>query len=240
MRAVACIVTYNERDNIAWMIEHVLAQDPRLDVLVIDDSSPDGTGRIVDEIAARDPRVSIVHRPAKSGYGSAALRSLKTGVERGYDLVFTLDADRSHDPARLRPMIEALADHDMVIGSRYIPGGGTANWPAVRLIQSRMANLLVRLVLGLGPRDASGGFRGYRADLLRRARLDRITSAGYVVLEEILFHCLRAGAKVAEVPIIFVERTHGESKLARIEILRGLIAVLKLRWRLGTARAPSV
>jgi dolichol-phosphate mannosyltransferase len=240
MRAVACLVTYNEGQNIAWMIEHILPQDPRLDVLVIDDNSPDGTGRIVDDLAAREPRVSIVHRPGKAGYGSACLCALRTAVQRGYDLVFTLDADRSHDPRHLPQMLAKIADHDLVIGSRYVPGGGTENWPASRLVQSRLANLYVRTVLGLAPLDASGGYRGYRADLLRRARLDRITSAGYIVLEEILFHCLRAGARVVEVPITFVDRTHGESKLSRLEILRGLAAVLKLRARFGTAHTPAV
>ena len=239
MRAVVCLVTYNERENIAWMIEHILAQDPRLNVLVIDDNSPDGTGDLVDSLAAGDPRIAIVHRPGKGGYGSAALCALRTAVERGFDPVFTMDADRSHNPQHLPRMLAAIETCDLVIGSRYVPGGGTVNWPVSRLIQSRLANLYVRIVLGLGPSDASGGFRGYRADLLRRARLDRITSAGYIVLEEILFHCLRAGARVVEVPITFVDREIGVSKLSRWEIIRGLLAVLKLRWRHGTARPPA-
>ena len=235
MRAVVCLITYSERENIAWMIEHVLAQDPRLDVLVVDDRSPDGTGEVVDAVAAREPRVSIVHRPGKAGYGSAVLCALRTALQRGYDLVFTMDADRSHDPGRLPAMLRALRACDLVIGSRYRSGGGTRNWPLARLVQSRLANLYVRIVLGLAATDASGGFRGYRADLLRRARLDGITNVGYIVLEEILFHCVRAGARVVEVPIVFVDRTVGVSKLSRWEIVRGLAAVLTLRWRFGTA-----
>ena len=240
MRAVVCLVTYNERENIAWMIEHILAQDERLDVLVVDDNSPDGTGEAVDAIAAREVRVSIVHRPGKGGYGSAVLCALETALRRGYDPVFTMDADRSHDPGRLPRMLRALEGSDLVIGDRYVPGGGTVDWPMSRRLQSRLANLYVRIVLGLAPADASGGFRGYRADLLRRARLDRITNVGYIVLEEILFHCVRAGARVVEVPIVFVDRRVGVSKLSRWEILRGLVAVLKLRWRCGTARRPAV
>jgi len=144
MRAVVCLVTYNERENIAWMIEHILAQDPRLDVLVVDDHSPDGTGEVVDAVAARQRRVSIVHRPGKGGYGSAVLRALRTALQRGYDLVLTMDADRSHDPGRLPAMLRALRACDLVIGSRYRPGGGTRNWPLARLVQSRLANLYVR------------------------------------------------------------------------------------------------
>lgn len=236
MRCVVCLVTYNERENVTWMIERILAQDERLDVLVVDDNSPDGTGEAVDAIAARESRVSIVHRPGKGGYGSAVLCALDTALKRGYEVVFTMDADRSHDPRHLPEMLCALEGCDLVIGDRYVPGGGTVDWPLSRRLQSRLANLYVRIVLGLAPADASGGFRGYSADLLRRARLDRITSVGYIVLEEILFHCVRAGARVVEVPIIFVDRTVGVSKLSRWEILRGLMAVLRLRWRFGTAR----
>jgi glycosyltransferase involved in cell wall biosynthesis len=243
MRAVVCLVTYNERDNIAWMIEHILGQAPCLDVLVVDDNSPDGTGEVVETLAARPTsagRVSIVHRPGKAGYGSAVLLALETALKRGYDPILTMDADRSHDPRRLRRMLRALEGCDVVIGSRYVPGGGTKNWPVSRLVQSRLANLYVRIALGLSAADASGGFRGYRADLLRRARLDRIANVGYIVLEEILFHCVRAGARVMEVPIVFVDRAAGVSKLSRWEVLRGLWAVLKLRWRFGTARGSAV
>ena len=239
MRPVVCLLTYNERENIAWMLEHVLAADPRLEVLVVDDDSPDGTGEIAETIARREPRISVVHRPGKGGYGSALLCALRTALERGCDPILTMDADRSHDPACLPRMLTALEACDVVIGSRYVPGGGTVNWPLSRLLQSRLANLYVRIVLGLSPADASGGFRGYRAVILRRARLDRIENAGYIVLEEILYHCLRAGARVTEVPIVFVDRRAGVSKLSRWEVLRGFAAVLRLRWRFGTARRPA-
>jgi dolichol-phosphate mannosyltransferase len=230
MRGLVIIPTYNERDNIGRIVPMALEQDERLDVLVIDDGSPDGTGQIVDEMAAANPRVHVLHRAGKLGLGTAYIAGFRWGIERGYDWMFEMDADFSHDPAHLPAFIEGLTNYDLVLGSRYLEGRVTViNWPITRLILSYGANVYARMVTGLPVADATGGFKAFRRPVLEAIDLSKVESEGYAFQIEMSFRAWKKGFHLAEIPIVFVDRTLGESKMSKRIIREAVWKVWKLR-----------
>lgn len=235
-RALVVIPTYNEAENILPLARDVLAQSPRLDVLVVDDASPDGTGRLVAEAGASEPRLRLLARAGKLGLGTAYLAGFRYGLDHGYGLVFTMDGDGSHAPSYLPALLEAARSHDLVLGSRYVPGGGIENWPLHRRALSAFANFYTRTLLRLPVRDCTAGFRGYSRDVLLRVDPFSVRSSGYSFLEEMLCRVVRAGFCVGEVPIVFRDRTRGESKINRSEIYRAAWHVLVMALR-GAPRA---
>lgn len=230
-RALVIVPTYNERENIVRLIQSVLAQDPRLDVLVVDDGSPDGTGRIADEIATAEPRVFALHRPRKMGLGTAYLAGFKWALERSYEYVFEMDADFSHDPGHLPQFLAAIESADLVLGSRYRHGKVTVvNWPIGRLMLSYAANVYARFVTGLPLYDATGGFKCFRRAVLEAIDLDDVRSNGYSFQIEMSFRAWRKGFRVVEIPIVFHDRTEGESKMSRKIVREAVTMVWRLRW----------
>ena len=228
-RVLVIVATYNEAENLPSLAEQLLAIEPPLDVLVVDDNSPDGTGRIADELAEKTGRVKVIHRPGKLGLGSAEIAGLRRAIEDGYDYALTMDADFSHDPKYIPDLIAGMAEHDLMQGSRYVPGGGTVGWPWHRKLMSRAANLWVRVVLGLKLADCSGAFKCYSVEKLKALDLGAVRSQGYSFQEEILFHCQRAGWRIGETPIIFVERRAGQSKINSSEAFGLIWTLLKVR-----------
>jgi dolichol-phosphate mannosyltransferase len=219
--------TYNERENLSRLIPAILQRDARLDVLIIDDASPDGTGELADAIAAEDSRVHVLHRAGKLGLGTAYLAGFRWGLERGYDKLFEMDADFSHDPAHLPQFMEALERSDVVLGSRYLEGRVTVvNWPIARLLLSYFANVYARWVTGLPVADATSGFKAFRRTVLEAIDLDRVESEGYAFQIEITMRAWKKGFSIAEIPIVFVDRTRGSSKIDTREIYRAAWHVL--------------
>jgi dolichol-phosphate mannosyltransferase len=236
-RAVVLIPTYNERENIPRLVPLVLGQDPRLDILIIDDNSPDGTGALADEIAAAEPRVRTLHRAGKLGLGTAYLAGFKWGIEQGYDAIFEMDADFSHDPTHLPQFLEALEQFDVVLGSRYLDGRVTVvNWPMGRLLLSYFANAYARVVTGLPLFDATGGFKAFRRRVLEGVALDRVESEGYAFQIEMSMRAWKKGFTIGEIPIVFVDRTLGESKMSKKIIREAVWRVWKLRLLALTGR----
>jgi dolichol-phosphate mannosyltransferase len=213
-RVVMVVPTYNEAGNLAWIVDRLRRAQPAVDVLVVDDGSPDGTGRIADELAAADPQVSVVHRTAKEGLGAAYLQGFAVALDRGYDVIGEMDADGSHQPEQLDRLLTALAGADLVIGARWVPGGSVVNWPRHRELLSRGGNLYVRLLLGIDVHDATAGFRLFRRTTLEKIDLSSVESTGYVFQTDLVTRTLRAGLTVREVPIEFVERVRGDSKMS--------------------------
>jgi dolichol-phosphate mannosyltransferase len=228
VRSLVIIPTYNERENIEALIRAILSLPLDLDVLVVDDHSPDGTGELVDRMAAADPRVHIIHRPAKLGLGTAYVAGFRFGRARGYDQLLTMDADFSHDPAHLLDLLARSQEADLVIGSRYVPDGEVIDSPWYRRLLSRGANGFARLMLGLTVHDATAGFRCYRPQVLEAIAPETIRAEGYAFLIEITYRAQRAGFCIAEVPIRFRDRRYGRSKISRREIWRALGTVLRL------------
>jgi dolichol-phosphate mannosyltransferase len=212
-RVVVVVPTYNEVGNLAWIVGRLRAAQPDVDVLVVDDGSPDGTGRIADELAATDPAVQVVHRTSKAGLGAAYLHGFRVALAAGYDVIGEMDADGSHQPEQLQRLLAALLDADLVIGSRWVPGGSVVNWPLRRELLSRGGNLYVRLLLGVKVRDATAGFRLFRRATLDKIDLESVESTGYVFQTDMVARTLAAGLTVREVPIEFVERVRGDSKM---------------------------
>lgn len=221
-RVLVTCATYNESENIKPLIQAILEQLPDANILVIDDNSPDGTGKLVNEIGASDPRVKALHRPGKLGLGSAMLDAIKYAIEHNYDFMLNLDADFSHSPKYLPALMAGMSDHDVMIGSRYIPGGGVEGWDAKRKFMSWSINVYSRLLLGLTARDTSGAFRCYRLSKLRQIDFARVYSLGYSFQEEFLYHCMKAGCRIGETPIVFENRKFGKSKINNKEALRAL------------------
>ena len=229
-RLLIALATFNERDNLAPLVAEILRWMPLADVLITDDNSPDGTGAVADALAAEHTRVRVIHRPGKLGLGTAYLGAMHHALEHGYELLATMDADSSHVPHHLPALLAGMARHDVMIGSRYVRGGGVVNWPISRRLMSRMTNWLVRMQLRLPARDTSSGYRCYRIELLRRVRLDAFLSRGYSFLQEVLQRCVTAGARVGETPIVFIDRAAGKSKAGLGEISRSLFVLLRLCW----------
>ena len=229
-RIVMVVPTYNEAGNLAWVVGRLRAVLPEVHVLVVDDSSPDGTGRIADELAAQDPHVTVLHRAAKEGLGAAYLQGFAQALADGFDVIGEMDADGSHQPEQLPALLDALADADLVIGSRWVPGGSIVNWPRRREALSRGGNLYVRLLLGIDVHDATAGFRVFRRQTLEKIDLAGVRSHGYVFQTDLVARTLRAGLTVREVPIEFVERVRGDSKMSGGVALESLARIT--RWGL--------
>jgi dolichol-phosphate mannosyltransferase len=221
-RLLVSMATYNERDNLSDLVAAIHAELPHADVLVTDDNSPDGTGDLADRLALADRRVHVLHRAGKLGLGTAILSGMRYAMDQGYDLFLNLDADFSHPPRYLPWLLAGMRDHDVMIGSRYIPGGGSVNWPLSRRLISQSINVFVRLALRMGVKDASGGYRCYRVGLLREADLEAVRSRGYSFQQEMLYRCYRAGARIGEFPIVFENRKAGSSKVNLRESVRSL------------------
>jgi dolichol-phosphate mannosyltransferase len=230
-RALVIVPTYNERANIERLIATVLAQDASLEILVVDDGSPDGTGEIVDRIASVNSRVHAVHRPKKMGLGTAYLTGFRWALERDYAYVLEMDADFSHDPAHLPQFLEAVQSCDLVLGSRYRNGRVTVvNWPMTRLLLSYCANIYARIVTGLQLGDATGGFKCFRRSVLEAIPLDEVRSNGYAFQIEMSFRAVRKNFRITEIPIVFVDRTDGESKMSKHIVREAIWMVWRLRW----------
>ncbi|WP_142005148.1 MULTISPECIES: polyprenol monophosphomannose synthase [Barrientosiimonas] len=212
-RVLVLVPTYNERESLPTIVRRLRASVPAADLLVLEDNSPDGTGEIADQLAAADPHVQVMHRTAKEGLGAAYLAGFAWGLERGYDLLVEIDADGSHPAEVLPRMIEEAEHADVVIGSRYVPGGSVVNWPWHRQALSRGGNLYIKLLLGMPVNDATAGFRVYRASALHTMGLQAVESMGYCFQADLTWRATRAGLRVVEVPIRFVEREVGESKM---------------------------
>ena len=213
-RVLVCIPTYNERENLLRVVERVRAAVPAADVLVLDDNSPDGTGQVADELVAADPQVHVLHRPGKHGLGNAYLAGFAWALERGYGAIVEMDADGSHQPEQLPTLLAALPDADLVIGARWVRGGSVVNWPLHRKALSVGANLYTRALLGMPVHDATAGYRVYRASALQTVGLDHVASQGYCFQVDLTQRAVRLGLRVVEVPITFVEREIGDSKMS--------------------------
>ena len=227
-RVLVSIACYNERDNLEPLVHGIHDELPDADVLVIDDHSPDGTGRVADELAARDARVRVLHRTGKLGLGTAILTGMRYAMEQDYEFFLNMDADFSHHPRYLPAVLGGMPRRDVMVGSRYVPGGGTVNWPLSRKIISRSVNLLVRFLFRMPVRDASGAYRCYRVSKLREVALDRIVSHGYSFQQEVLYRCRKAGCRLGETPIVFEDRRAGSSKVNLREAVRSLSMLVYL------------
>jgi len=230
-RLLVSLATYNERDNLEPLIQSVHEYVPNAEILVIDDNSPDGTGKLADELAAHDSRIHVLHRPGKLGLGTATLAAMQFAMDRNYDYLLNLDADFSHPPRYIPAILAGMSGRDVMIGSRYVAGGGTQNWPLPRRIISRCVNSLVRILFRMPVRDASGAFRCYRVAKLREARLDLVRSRGYSFQQEVLHRCHRAGCRLGETPIIFENRRAGASKVNFREAVRSMSMLIWLGLR---------
>ena len=229
---VAVVVpTYNERDNIEIIASRVRSAVPDADLLVVDDNSPDGTGDIADKLAGEDSHIHVLHRAGKAGLGAAYIAGFRWALEHGYGAVVEMDADGSHRPEELPRMLAALAGADLVLGSRYVPGGTVLNWPKSREFLSRGGNTYTRLMLGINLKDATGGYRAFRASTLQRIGLDEVQSQGYCFQIDLALRTIRAGLTVAEVPITFAERERGASKMSRAIVAEALWRVTV--WAIG-------
>ncbi len=235
-KVLVVIPTYNERTNLPLLIPAVLGQDPRIEVLIVDDSSPDGTGELADELAVADPRVHALHRAAKEGLGKAYIAGFKWALERGYDFVFEMDADFSHDPKFIPEFLHAAEEADLVIGSRYKAGVNVINWPMSRLLLSIGANQYARWVTGLPLADSTGGFKCFRRRVLEAISLDRVRSNGYAFQIEMSFLAWKKGFRIKEIPIVFTDRVEGQSKMNKRIVREAIWMVWWLRLRsLGRA-----
>ena len=232
-KTLVTVATYNEIENLPRLLEEIFRYAPEVDILVIDDNSPDGTGRWCDEEAARDGRVHCLHRPGKLGLGTATVAAMRYAIEHGYKHALNLDADFSHPPRFLPELLAGMEPPDgppvdVMIGSRYVPGGGIEGWPLRRHLMSRAVNLYARCMLGLKSKDSSGAYRCYRTELLEKLDFDAVRSRGYSFQEEILWLLKRAGARFGETPITFVDRRRGSSKIDATEAVATLWIIFAL------------
>jgi dolichol-phosphate mannosyltransferase len=238
-KIVVLIPTYNERENLPLIVSRMRAAMPEADILVLDDNSPDGTGSVADQLATDDDQVRVLHRECKEGLGAAYLAGFAWALDKGYDALVEMDADGSHQPEQLRTLLAALADADVVLGSRWVPGGSVVNWPIHRKALSRGGNLYVRVLLGMPIGDATGGFRAYRASTLRALDLQDVASLGYCFQVDLAWRAIHAGLRVVEVPITFVEREIGDSKMSQDIVNESLrnITMWGAKYRLGQVRS---
>ncbi len=230
-KILVVIPTYNEAENIPKLVPAVLRQAPDLDILVVDDGSPDGTGQIVKDIMTGNSRVSLIERQGKQGLGTAYVAGFKFAIERGYDLVFEMDADFSHNPNDIPQFLEKIKNADLVIGSRYVNGVRVLNWPMNRLLLSYSANVYTQIITGLPIHDATGGFKCYRIETLKAIDLDKIKSNGYAFQIEISFKVWKKGFRLVEIPIVFLDRRVGISKMSRSIVYEAVFMLWKLRFR---------
>lgn len=240
MRCLVILPTYNERENLPSIVPAILAQGAEFEVLVVDDNSPDGTGQLADELAAVERRVSVLHRDGKRGLGTAYVAGFKYALVQGYDYVFEMDADFSHDPVDLPRLVAAAAQADVVIGSRWVSGGGTRNWSWLRTFISRGGSIFARTVLGLKVADLTSGFKCFRREVLAALNLDGIGSNGYAFQVEVNYLCARQQYRIDEVPIVFVDRRVGRSKMSSTIVLEAMLMVIRYRlFGAPSERAPG-
>jgi dolichol-phosphate mannosyltransferase len=228
-RALIIFPTYNERENIESIVAAVLAKDERIHVLIVDDNSPDGTGDIADRLAAGNPRIFALHRPGKAGLGTAYIHGFKWAIAQGFDYVFEMDADFSHSPDYLPDFLKEIEDHDLVLGSRYISGVNVINWPMSRLLLSYFANVYSRIVTGLPIRDATGGFKCFRREVLAAIDLDKVKSNGYTFQIEMTMRAWVRKFRIKEIPIVFTDRRQGTSKMSKKIVREAIWMVWWLR-----------
>ncbi|MEZ0342192.1 polyprenol monophosphomannose synthase [Mycobacterium sp. pV006] len=242
-RTLVIIPTYNERDNLLKIVSRVHTAEPEVDILIVDDGSPDGTGQLADELALADPdRVHVMHRTSKDGLGAAYLAGFAWGLKRGYTVLVEMDADGSHAPEQLHRLLREIDNGaDLVIGSRYVPGGEVRNWPRRRLVLSRTANGYSRILLGVDIHDITAGYRAYRREVLEKIDLSAVDSKGYGFQVDLTWRTINAGFTVVEVPITFTEREHGESKMDGSTIREAIVKVAQwgLRARIDRARGTA-
>jgi len=229
MKILVIIPTYNEKENISTILPLVLKQDQGIEVLVVDDNSPDGTGKLVEELKASNPRIKLIKREKKSGLGTAYIAGFDYALQNGYDYIFEMDSDFSHDPSYIPDFLKAIRDSDLVLGSRYIKGVNVVNWPITRLLLSYFANVYARWVTGLPVRDSTGGFKCFKREVLEKIGLDNIHSNGYAFQIEMNFRAWKKGFRIKEIPIIFVDRRAGESKMSKKIVREAIWMVWKLR-----------
>jgi dolichol-phosphate mannosyltransferase len=229
LKAIVVIPTYNERDNIVRLAGEILRQHDSLQILFVDDNSPDGTGRIADELSAADPRISVLHRAGKLGLGSAYREGFKVALQMGADYLIEMDADFSHDPSILPVFLETIKDCDLVVGSRYLNGVSVVNWPIRRLILSYFASVYTRFVTGLKIMDCTSGFKCFRRSVIEAVDLDMVRSDGYSFQIEMNYRCMEKGFRIVEVPIIFIDRHAGTSKMSRKIVREAVLMVWKLK-----------
>lgn len=228
-KALIIFPTYNERENIQKIVHAVLPLDPRINVLIVDDNSPDGTGVLADEMAEKEPRVNVLHRSEKQGLGRAYIAGFKWALQREYDYIFEMDADFSHSPQYLKDFLKEIEEYDLVIGSRYICGVNVINWPMSRLLLSYFANVYTRIITGLPLRDGTGGFKCFRRKVLESINLDDVRSNGYTFQIELSMRAWKKGFKLKEIPITFVDRIHGSSKMSKKIVREAIWMVWYLR-----------
>jgi dolichol-phosphate mannosyltransferase len=228
-KALVCLPTYDERENLGPMIDAILAVVPGVEVLVIDDNSPDGTGQLADRIAAREPRVKVLHRAGKEGLGRAYLAGFAWALARDYALVLEMDCDFSHDPGYLPGMLAAAEEADLVLGSRYVKGGGTVDWGLLRKLISRGGSFYARTILGLSVRDLTGGFKCFRREVLEAIDLPSVECTGYAFQIELTYRAARRGFRIRELPIVFADRRVGHSKMSRRIVLEAIRKVWSIR-----------
>jgi len=228
---VVVMPTYNERDNLPGVLSRIIALSPNYAVVVVDDNSPDGTGQIADTMAENHPgRIEVIHRPGKEGLGSAYIAGLRAAIDRGAEAIVTMDADLSHDPAALPHLVAALENHDLVVGSRYVPGGATRGWPLYRRLLSRFGGRYAAAVLRIPIADMTSGFKAFRPSTLQTVDLATMSSDGYAFNIEITYRAWSRGCRVSEVPILFIDRVAGRSKLSRRIMIEAMIVVWRLRF----------
>ncbi len=230
MKTLIIIPTYNEKDNLGSLLKEIFSYAPETDILIIDDNSPDGTGELADEIHQQNVQVNVLHRQSKQGLGTAYIAGFKYAIDHGYDAVFEMDADFSHDPRYLPDFLKTIEDADVVIGSRYIPGGDTPNWSLLRRFISGSGNIFARFMLGIPVHDCTAGYRCYRREVLEDIDLAAIQSQGYAFQIELAYRVMRHGFKIVETPIVFMDRRVGKSKMSRKIVIEGFTYVLKTRF----------
>jgi dolichol-phosphate mannosyltransferase len=232
-RALIIFPTYNEKDNIETIVHAVLPLDPRIHVLIVDDNSPDGTGKIADRLSQQEEKVHVLHRRAKEGLGRAYIAGFKWAIENKYDYIFEMDADFSHGPEYIKTFLKEIRDHDLVIGSRYISGVNVINWPMSRLLLSYFANMYTRIITGMPIRDATGGYKCFRREVLESFNLDSVHSSGYSFQIEMNMRVWKKGFRIKEIPIVFIDRVAGNSKMSK-RIMREAI------WMVWWLRIKSI
>ncbi len=230
-KKIVIIPTYNERNNIAKLIPDIIELYPNINILVVDDNSPDGTGDYVESLSQHDERIKVMKRKGKMGLGTAYVEGFKYALKNNYDLIIQMDADYSHDPKVIGDFLEAIKENDLVIGSRYVTGVNVINWPMRRLLLSYFANYYTRVVTGMPVKDATGGFKCFRRQVLEAIDLDKIRSNGYAFQIEMNFKAYKKNFRIKEVPIIFIDRVEGKSKMSKKIVREAIFMVWKLRYR---------
>jgi len=237
-KTIVIVPTYDEKDNVRPLSRSILQADPCVSVLFVDDNSPDGTGKIIDQLCAEDKRINVIHRPGKTGLGNAYVAGFRWALERDYDLVIGMDADFSHDPVEIPNFIKAMEECDVVVGSRYINGIRIINWPFSRLMLSKSASMYVRIITGIPVADPTSGYRGYRRKVLEEHNFESVMSSGYSFLVEMAHEAWIQGFRIKEIPIIFRERETGYSKISMPVFMESVMMVWRLLFRCGLRRSP--